>query len=145
MMLGLTRDPIDVTRLLAAVAHPAAGGTALFLGTVRRGADDGPVTSIDYSAYEAMAQGEWSKILTEARGRWPAGRFAAEHRLGLVPVGEASIAVAVATPHRAEAFAACQWIVDEAKRRLPVWKKELFDDGHSAWREDAAAAQPRRT
>ena len=88
-----------------------------------------------YSAYEEMAAAEFERILDEALGQWPDARFAAQHRVGLVPVGEPSIAVAAAAPHRAEAFAACQYVVDESKKRLPVWKKEMFDDGTVRWRE----------
>ena len=136
----ITRDPIVPGDLLAKVGSPEAGGSVLFLGSVRRGPEDGPVASIEYSAYEAMVEAEWAKILAEAAVKWPSARFAVQHRIGLVPVGEASIAVAVAVPHRAEAFAACQWIVDESKARLPVWKKERFDDGRMAWREDSVGA-----
>jgi molybdopterin synthase catalytic subunit len=140
----ITRSPIQPERLLSAVSSTGTGGTALFLGTVRSGPGDGPVASIEYSAYEAMVEAEWTRILAEAMTRWPAGRFAAQHRVGTVAVGEASMAVAVATAHRAEAFAACQWIVDEAKARLPIWKKEQFSDGRMAWREDpAGVARPR--
>ena len=143
-MQSITRAPIVPDELLAAVGSPEAGATALFVGTVRRGPEDGPVDGIDYSAYESMVEAEWNRILAEALTRWPVGRFAAQHRVGRLAVGEASIGVAVSMPHRAEAFAACQWIVDTAKARLPVWKKERFADGRAAWREDSSgAAHPR--
>jgi molybdopterin synthase catalytic subunit len=81
-----------------------------------------------------MAVAEFDRILEEARSRWPDGRLAACHRLGTVPAGEASIAIAAAMPHRAEAFAACRYVIEEAKRRLPVWKQEILDDGTRRWR-----------
>lgn len=130
----LTRSAIDLPRLLEAVLHEGCGGTAVFVGTVRRSVEDGSVASIEYSAYEAMAGLEYERIVAEALERWPRARIAGQHRIGRVPVGEASIAVAVATPHRGEAFAACRYVVEETKRRLPVWKKEVFADGSRAWR-----------
>ncbi len=133
----LTRRPIEPAALLAAVSEPGLGGTALFLGTVRRGAADGPVAAIEYSAYEEMAIAEFDRILGEVRARWPGGCVAVCHRLGTVPAGEASIAIAAAMPHRAEAFAACRYLIEEAKRRLPVWKQEILDDGTRRWRADS--------
>lgn len=134
----LTRRPIDPAALVAAVTQPELGGAVLFLGTTRRSPEDGPVTAIEYSAYEEMAVAEFDRILEEARSRWPGGRVAACHRLGTVPAGETSIAIAAAMPHRAEAFAACRYVIEEAKRRLPVWKREVMDDGTQRWRENRA-------
>lgn len=136
----VTHGPIVVAKLMAAVSDEERGGVLVFVGTVRRGPDDGAVRAIEYSAYEEMANAEFARILAEARGQWPDTRFAAQHRVGNVPVGEPSIAIAAAAPHRAEAFAACRFVIEEAKRRLPVWKKEFFDDGSVRWREDASNA-----
>lgn len=130
----LTRAPIQPAELLAAVGDPALGGAVLFLGSVRRSEEDGPVAAIEYSAYEAMVGAEMERILAEARERWPAGRLAALHRVGTIPAGEASIGIAAALPHRAEAFAACRYVIEEIKRRLPVWKREVFEDGRRDWK-----------
>lgn len=130
-----THGPIDIGRLMAAVADGERGGTVAFVGSVRGGAEDGPVTAIDYSAYEEMLAEEFGRIIDEARERWPEVAFAAQHRLGLVPLGEPSIAVVAAAAHRSEAFTACRQVIEEAKRRLPVWKKEQFEDGGARWRE----------
>ena len=130
--MHLTRDPLDVGDLLAEVQSPERGGTCVFLGTVR---NDAGVTSIDYSAYESMAVEEIERILSEARERWPRSRVMLQHRLGVIPVGEASIAIAAAAPHRDEAFAACRYVIEEVKKRLPVWKKELRGDGSEQWVE----------
>ena len=130
--MHLTRDPLDVGDLLAEVQSPERGGTCVFLGTVR---NDAGVTSIDYSAYESMAVEEIERILAEARERWPRSRVMLQHRLGVIPVGEASIAIAAAAPHRDEAFAACRYVIEEVKKRLPVWKKELRGDGSEQWVE----------
>lgn len=133
----VTRASIDVADLLARVQSTGRGGTALFTGTVRRGPDDGPVAHIEYSAYEAMLEEEFARILAEASERWPEAAVAGQHRIGCVPAGEASIAVAAAAPHRAEAFDACRFVIEEAKRRLPVWKREVFADGRAVWRDNA--------
>ena len=128
--MHLTRHPLDVKDLLADVQSPERGGTCVFLGTVRT---DDDVTAIDYSAYEAMAGEEIERILREARGRWPDARVMLQHRLGVIPAGEASIAIAAAAPHRADAFDACRYVIEEAKKRLPIWKKELHADGSATW------------
>ncbi len=138
-MAFATHRSIDLSRLLESVSGVGLGGTAVFVGTVRRGPDDGPVAWIDYSGYEEMLEAEFGRILDEAANRWPQARFGAQHRLGRVPVGEASIAVVAGAPHRAEALEACQYIIEEAKNRLPVWKKEVFDDGMTAWRENSVS------
>lgn len=107
----------------------------MFLGTVRDAPEDGGVTGIEYTAYEAMAEAEFNRILSEARRRWPQAGMAVRHRLGLVPAEEASIGIAVAAPHRADAFDACRYVIEEVKRRLPIWKKELRADGSAVWVE----------
>ena len=129
----LTRDPLSVERLVAEVSAPERGGTCVFLGTVRNGPEEQGVTAIEYSAYEAMVEAEFGRLLGDAGGRWPQARIAVRHRLGTIPSGEASIAVAVAAPHRAEAFEACRFVIEEVKRRIPVWKKELRVDGTETW------------
>ena len=131
-MMHLTRHPLEVADLLAAVQGAERGGTCVFLGTVRNDAD---VTDIDYSAYEAMTLEEIERILAEAHERWPGSRVTLQHRLGVIPVGQASIAIAAAAPHRDAAFAACRYVIEEVKKRLPIWKKELRGDGTGNWVE----------
>jgi molybdopterin synthase catalytic subunit len=126
----LTRHSISVEALLGQVQGPERGGTCIFLGTVRH--DDG-VTAIEYSAYDDMAVAEMTRMLDEARERWPDARVIVQHRLGLVPVGEASIAIVAAATHRDEAFAACRYVIEEVKKRLTIWKKEMHADGTSTW------------
>src|SRR5881398_3174509 len=121
-MSYVTRSPISLDLLVAEVASPACGGACLFLGTVRNGPDEQGVTAIEYSAYEEMVEAEFVRLLTDAR-----------LRLGTIPVGEASIAIAAAAPHRAQAFEACRYVIEEVKRRVPVWKKELRVDGSEVW------------
>jgi molybdopterin synthase catalytic subunit len=131
--VSLTREPISPAALLSEVAAPDCGGTCLFLGTVRDAPEDDGVTAIEYSAYEAMAHAELDRIQVEAKQRWPRVRVAVRHRLGFVATEEASLGIAAAAPHRDEAFAACRYVIEEVKRRLPVWKKELRADGTTLW------------
>jgi molybdopterin synthase catalytic subunit len=129
----LTSNRIVLDGLLAEVKGPERGGTCVFLGSVRNGPEESGVTEIEYSAYDAMADAEIERIVAEAQQQWPGVRVALRHRVGRVPVGEASIAIVAAAPHRAEAFAACRHVIEEVKRRLPIWKKEYRIDGTAAW------------
>jgi molybdopterin synthase catalytic subunit len=132
-MTYLTRTPISLDTLVAEVSGPACGGTCVFLGTVRNGPDEHGVTAIEYSAYEEMVEAEFGRLVADARGRWPEARIAVRHRLGTIPVGDASIAIAAAAPHRAQAFEACRYVIEGVKQRIPVWKKELRLDGTAVW------------
>ena len=91
------------------------------------------MSAIEYSAYPEMVEAEFDRILADARERWAAARIAVRHRMGVIPAGDASIAIAAAAPHRAEAFDACRFVIEEVKKRLPIWKKELRVDGTKVW------------
>ena len=132
-MNHLTPKPIALDDLLAEVQGPERGGTCVFMGTVRNGPEESGVTEIEYSAYDAMAEAEIERMLGETEAQWPGVRVGLRHRVGRVPVGEASIAIVAAAPHRSEAFAACRHVIEEVKRRLPMWKKEFRIDGTTAW------------
>lgn len=132
-MTYLTRQPLSIDQLIADVSSPACGGTCVFLGTVRNGVEEEGVKAIEYSAYEDMVEVEFGRLVAEARARWPDARIGVRHRLGTIPAGEASIAIAAAAPHRAQAFDACRFVIEEVKRRIPVWKKELHLDGTEVW------------
>jgi len=129
----LVRTRLSLDALLGEVSAPERGGTCVFLGTVRNGSEEPGVTAIEYSAYEEMVEAEFGRLLADAGRRWPEARIAVRHRLGVIPSGEASIAIAAAAPHRAEAFEACRFVIEEVKRRIPVWKKELRVDGTETW------------
>jgi molybdopterin synthase catalytic subunit len=133
----LTHTPIDVGTLAHAVHAPARGGLVIFAGQVRDHHEGREVLRLEYSAYPAMAEAECEAVLAEARTRWP---VAAElrHRIGVLEVGELAVAVAVAAAHRGEAFEACRWIIDEVKRRVPIWKRESYADGSEAWVDPTA-------
>ena len=128
-MFALTHEAIDVDALLAAVRHRGAGAVVTFMGTTRNENAGRRVTRLEYEAYERMAVREMRQLAAEARRRWPLRRVAMMHRLGVVPVGEASVAIAVSAGHRREAFEACHWLIDRLKDIVPIWKKEHFRGG----------------
>src|SRR5947207_13518719 len=132
-MTYLTRSPIPLAARRAEVSSPECGGTCAFLGSVRDGPEEHGVTAIEYSAYEEMVEGELGRIVAEVGERWTGARVAVRHRLGLIPVGEASIAIVTAAPHRAQACEAWRYGTEAVKRRVPVWKKELRADGSVVW------------
>ena len=135
-MIALHHEPLDILGLSATASED--GALCLFVGVVRNSNRGRSVTHLEYEAYEEMAREEMARIEAEVRSRWPVTDVRLVHRLGRLGVGEASVAVAVASPHRAEAFAACRHAIDTLKSRVPIWKKEHYTDG-SAWIEDPPA------
>jgi molybdopterin synthase catalytic subunit len=135
-MIRLVRESIDVVALQDAGA--ADGAVCLFLGVVRGENEGRTVVRLQYEAYEEMALPLMEEIAAEARGRFGVSEVRIVHRLGVLEVGEVSVAVAAASPHRAEAFAACRFAIDTLKARVPIWKKEFFADG-AVWREEPVA------
>jgi molybdopterin synthase catalytic subunit len=129
----LTRSPIDAAALVQSVAGPRHGAILLFLGVVREVNDGRPVTGIEYSAYEAMAARELDAIVEETRARFDAADVAIVHRLGELALEEASVGIAVAHPHRGTAYDASRWVIEELKRRVPIWKREQYTDGTREW------------
>lgn len=121
--------PIEPARLLAAVGDPAAGASVLFLGTTRDQNAGRRVTRLEYEAFGSMAVREMRQLARAARRRWPIRRVAMVHRVGVVPIGEASVGIAVSAAHRAEAFEACHWLIDRLKEIVPIWKKEHYRGG----------------
>jgi molybdopterin synthase catalytic subunit len=131
----LHRDVIDPLRLMRSVGRPANGAILLFVGVVREMNDGRSVTGIEYSAYESMADAELTSIAREAAERFGTPDIAIEHRLGDLDLEEASVGIAVAHPHRAAAYDASRWIIEELKRRVPIWKRERYVDGTREWVE----------
>jgi len=134
-MARLQTPPIDVAALLASVRADSDGAVALFVGTVRDHHRGRAVDFLEYQAYDEMAEREMSAIETEAERRFEIGRVAIIHRRGRLEIGEVSVAVAVAAPHRAAAIEACRFAIDRLKRTVPIWKKEHFGDGSVEWVE----------
>ena len=133
MRAAIVVQPIDSAALLSEVAANANGATVLFTGSVRELSDGRDVLGIDYDAYESMAAEELSRIVHEASERFETQHVVAEHRIGSLAIGDVSVAIAVGHPHRAAAFDAARYVIEEIKLRLPVWKQELFTDGTRAW------------
>lgn len=129
----VTRDPIDPAALLDAVVSPSDGAALLFWGVVRNRNDGRAVTHLEYEAYAEMAEATLAEIVAEARARWEVGEIGAVHRIGRLEVGEGSVAIAVASPHRAEAYEASRYVIEELKRRVPIWKREGYAEGGSEW------------
>jgi molybdopterin synthase catalytic subunit len=128
-MYVITEKPIDLATLVDHVGDPAAGAIATFLGTTRatnRGRD---VLRLEYEAYAEMAVAEFEKIAAEAARRWEITRVAIVHRVGVVPLGDASVGIAVSAPHRRESIEACHFCIDSLKLVAPIWKKEHFEGG----------------
>ncbi len=142
-MYRITTEPIDLSVVLGAVSHPGAGGIALFVGTTRDENDGRQVERLEYEAYDDMAVAEMRVIGETMRRCWPLLAVAMVHRIGVVPIGDASVAVAVSAPHRDEAFAACRYGIDTLKAQVPIWKKEFYADG-SRWIGACAAHDAHR-
>ena len=132
-MIRLTHDPLDSAAVMAAVASPRAGAVVLFLGTTRGLTGERETRQLNYECYPEMAERKLAELAAEARRRWPLEGVAIEHRLGLVLPGEASVAVAVSSPHRSDAFAAGQWLIDTLKEVVPIWKEEHWASGEREW------------
>lgn len=130
-MFTITADPIESP--FKGGAAPRVGAIVVFEGTVRSNNEGREVQSLEYEAMKSLAEKEGSRILQEARGRFPITEAICYHRVGHLQVGDIAIRVEVQAAHRKEAFAACQFIVDEVKSRVPIWKKEHYTDGDSEW------------
>lgn len=136
-LVSVSSEPIDPGRLVVAVSTPASGAVVLFLGTVR---DHSPgrdgVTHLEYEAYAEHVEAKIAEIVAEAREKWPLNTVAAVHRVGSLSIGEISVAVAVSSGHRVDAFPAARYVIDELKGRAPIWKKEYWSEGAEWVRED---------
>jgi len=137
-MAFLRESPLDLAVLIAAVTTSERGGIASFVGLVRDHHAGRAVLRLEYSAYAPMAEKECATILAEAHARWPTAQVALEHRIGMLEIGDAAVAVAAAAPHRDEAFAACRYVIEEVKRRVPIWKREHYADGTAGWVDPTA-------
>jgi molybdopterin synthase catalytic subunit len=132
-MIQLTDAPIDTAEIVDQARHANAGAIVLFLGTTREFTGDRQTVALSYEAYREMAERRLAELEAEARRRWPVIECIIVHRLGAVPLKESSVAIAVSTPHRADAFAAGQWLIDSLKADVPIWKREQWSDGTSEW------------
>lgn len=132
-MIELTKETIDYTALTEAVRSHQAGAVVLFLGTVREMTDGRQTTALDYDAYPEMAEAKMAELEAETREKWPVIEVGVVHRIGHLDLGEISVAVAVSSPHRPDAFEAGRHLIDRLKEIVPIWKKENFSDGTTEW------------
>jgi molybdopterin synthase catalytic subunit len=133
MRSAIVERPIDTAALVAEVASVTNGATLLFLGTVRETNDGRDVSGMDYTAYRGMAERELADIVREASSRFETSDVVVEHRLGTLGLGDASVAIAVGHPHRGKAYDASRYIIEELKKRVPIWKLEHYVDGTREW------------
>jgi molybdopterin synthase catalytic subunit len=128
-IIQLTREPLNRDTLIRAVSHPGVGGIVVFEGVVRDNARGKQIRYLEYEVYQEMAEQQIRTIIAEAERRWGVERVAVAHRFGRLEIGEASVIIVVAAPHRAEAFDACRYIIDTLKTTVPIWKKEVASNG----------------
>ena len=138
----MQEEPISAEAVLGHVGAEEDGAVLLFLGVVRNHADGRPVRGMHYDAYEAMALSVLREIAGEAAERLGTDRLSVVHRTGDLAIGEVSVAIAVSSPHRAEAYEASRYVIEEIKKRLPVWKKEHYTDGDAHWVEGTVPPVP---
>ena len=132
-MVQITHSNIDIPSILDSVSSPESGAIDIFVGTTRNESQGRTVLSLTYEAYEPMAIKIMNLFEQEALTRWPLQKVVIVHRLGKVDLMEASVVIAVAAPHRTEAFEACRYLIDRLKKEVPIWKKEHFADGKTEW------------
>lgn len=141
MRASMVEHAIDAAALVAEVANTANGATLVFVGTVRDVNDGRDVSGMEYTAYRSMAQRELFDIVREAAEQFSTDDIVVEHRLGALQLGDASVAIAVAHPHRGPAYDASRYVIEQLKRRVPIWKLELYTDGTREW-VGAGSASP---
>ena len=134
----ITSEPLDAAAVAAAVETAQCGAVTVFVGLVRDHNAGRQVVRLEYECYEPLAIGSFERIASEAEAQWPDARLAIAHRVGSLGIGEASVAIAAASPHRAEAFAACRFAIERVKQIAPIWKREHFEGGE-VWVEGATA------
>lgn len=136
-MSYLHAAPLDADALARGVTGPADGASVTFVGRVRNHHGGRGVLRLEYSAYAPMADACCAAIVAEAETRWPV-RIGLAHRLGALAIGDAAVVVVAAGGHRGEAFEACRWVIEAVKERVPIWKREYYDDGSEAWVDPTA-------
>lgn len=142
-MTVITKAPLDLAALCRAVSSPKHGAAASFVGVVRSPHAGRIVKAVTYDCFAPLAEKELARIAARAEKRWPA-RVAVAHRVGRLRVGEASVAIAAGSAHRAEAFESCRYVLEEIKHRLPVWKKEHYAKGDGRWLPGCALGRAKR-
>ena len=132
----LSTTPLATADLRRSLESATAGAVVVFEGVVRNHHDGRAVVRLEYSAFEAVVEAEWRRLEEQARAGFEITAVVGRHRLGTLAIGECAVWIGVAAAHRAAAFAACQWLIDEVKRELPIWKREHYADGSVHWRHE---------
>lgn len=127
--IKISSQPLDIQTCIDWVMSPQSGGIDVFIGTVRDTTKGKPVQHLEFDAYEKMAITELEKIVKEAGEKWPIHKLLVHHRTGILSVGDIPVIIAVSAAHRAAAFEACRYVIDTLKQTVPIWKKEIFEDG----------------
>lgn len=127
--IDITEKPLDVQECIKIVMSPDSGGIDVFIGSVRNMTKGRRVVRLEFEAYESMARKEMKKIAMEMKSKWPIHKIVIHHRVGVLQVGEVPVVIAVSAAHRDAAFDACRYAIDTLKQRVPIWKKEVFEDG----------------
>jgi len=127
--IHISATPLDIQSCINWVMSPECGGIDVFIGTVRDATKGKPVTKLEFEAYESMALNEMKKIAADVLQKWPVQKILIHHRTGTLAIGEVPVVIAVAAAHRAAAFDACRYTIDTLKETVPIWKKEIFEDG----------------
>jgi molybdopterin synthase catalytic subunit len=127
--IKISTEPIDIQSCINWVMSPESGGIDIFIGTVRNATKGKSVMRLEFEAYEKMALAEMEKIAQQAGEKWPVQKLLIHHRVGFLQVGEVPVLIAVSAAHRDDAFEACHYVIDTLKQTVPIWKKEIFEDG----------------
>jgi molybdopterin synthase catalytic subunit len=129
IQIQISPNPLNIKSCIDWIMSPESGGIDVFIGTVRNATKGKPVVRLEFEAYEPMAVAEMEKIAKQAFEKWPVQKVLVHHRTGVLDVGEVPVIIAVSAAHRAAAFEACRYIIDTLKETVPIWKKEIFEDG----------------
>ena len=127
--IKVTAEPLDIPACIDWVMSPQSGGIDVFIGTVRDATKGKPVVRLEFEAYVPMALSEMRKLAEQATAKWPLHKVLLHHRTGVLPIGDVPVVIAVSAAHRAAAFEACRFLIDTLKQTVPIWKKEIFEDG----------------
>lgn len=138
--VNITSNVLKVEELTRLVTEASAGAISVFLGTTRDNFEEKKVVRLEYEAYEPMAEQQLLKVCHDIRSKWDVHHIAIVHRIGVVPVSEASVIVAISSTHRRESLEAVQYAIDTLKATVPIWKKEVYDDGSKSWKENQECA-----
>ena len=144
-MIQIVAHPIDLSSVLESVRDPSAGGIDIFIGATRDHSRGKKVLALEYEAYTPMALKLMNGIADDVRAKWNVQKISMVHRVGKLAVGEASIAIAVSSAHRKEAFEACRYAIDTLKKTVPLWKKEFFEDGEVWVGQEGQEPDPTKT